>query len=88
MHPEAIIYVFEDIQTSTNAFKQFQVIQESRFEITVNIIANNNWTDKVKGEVVGSLKRNIDEDINYSINIVESIQREKSGKMRIVKSNL
>jgi len=88
MHPEAIIYVFEDIQTTTNAFKQFQVVQESKFEITVNIITNNSWSNEVKDEVVRSLKRNIGEDINYRINEVDSIQREKSGKMRLVKSNL
>lgn len=88
VHPEAIIYVFEDIQSKSNAFKQFQVIQESIREIIINIIPNVNWSDHVESEMINSLKRDIDTDINFSINLVESIERENSGKMRLVKSRV
>ena len=88
VHPEAIIYVFEDIQSKTNAFKQFQVIQISRTEIKVNIIPGDRWCSDVQLELVDALKRDLDNDIFYEINLVNSIEREKSGKMRLVKSNI
>lgn len=88
VHPEAVIYVFEDVQSKSNAFKQFQVIQESISDIVINIIPNVNWSDRVELEMIHALKRDIDSDINFSINLVESIERESSGKMRLVKSRV
>lgn len=88
VHPESIIYVFEGFQSQSRSFRQFQVIQESKFEMSVNIIASSCWTTSMEEKLLEALKRDVDEDIKYTISLVDSIERESSGKMRLVKSNL
>jgi len=85
VHPEAIIYTFENLQTKTNAFKQFQVIQLSPSRISINIIVNSNWNDEVREALFKGLKSDIGKDIDYRLNFVNEICREDSGKMRLVK---
>ena len=88
IHPEAVIYVFEGIQSKTNAFEQFQVVQESLDQVLVRIIPNKNWSDDIQRMLVSDLKRDISNDINYNIQIVDEIFREKSGKLRLVKCEI
>jgi phenylacetate-CoA ligase len=88
VHPEAVIYVFEGIQSRTNAFSQFQAIQEERDRILVRIIPNKSWTDEIKAILIRELKRDISADVVFNIEIVQEIVREKSGKLRLVKCNL
>lgn len=88
VHPEAVIYVFEGIQSKLNAFKQFQVIQEARDRITVNIIPNHNWSENARTRLLDGLRRDISDQINFDIRLVESIEREPSGKMRLVKCRI
>lgn len=88
VHPEAVIYIFESIQSKTSAFEQFQVIQESRSQVLVRVIPNKNWTANIHDMLIRDLKRDISNDINYRINIVDEIYREGSGKLRLVKSEL
>lgn len=87
MHPESIIYVFEQLQKDTNAFKQFQVIQNSISDIEIKIIANCNWSDAVSKKLLNELKSNIDLYVNFRIELVTNLPRERSGKMRLVKRN-
>lgn len=87
IHPESAIYVFEKIQQDTNAFKQFQVIQHSPSEIEAKIIPNKNWSEAISRRLLEELKLNIDQSVQFRIILVESLPREKSGKMRLVKRN-
>jgi phenylacetate-CoA ligase len=87
MHPESVIYVFEQIQKDTNAFKQFQVIQHSENDIEAKIITNNNWSEVISERLLKELKLYIDQSAHFRITLVESISREKSGKIRLVKRN-
>jgi len=88
VHPEAVIYVFEGIQSRTNAFSQFQAIQEAKDRILVRVIPNKSWTDEIKAILIRELKRDISADVAFNVEIVSEIVREKSGKLRLVKSNL
>ncbi|HCW91038.1 MAG TPA: hypothetical protein DHU56_13450 [Marinobacter sp.] len=88
MHPEAVIYVFEGIQSRTNAFNQFQAVQEAKSRILVRIIPNSNWNDEVKESLVDNLKRDISNEVMFEVKIVSEIKREKSGKLRLVKCNI
>lgn len=88
IHPEAVIYVFEGIQSKTNAFEQFQVVQQSIDHVLVRIIPNKNWSGDIHDILVRDLKRDISPDINYTIDIVDEIYREGSGKLRLVKCEL
>lgn len=87
MHPESVIYVFEQIQQDTNAFKQFQVIQHSTTDIEAKIITNKNWSEAISERLLAELKVYIDQSAQFRITLVESLPREKSGKMRLVKRN-
>ena len=88
VHPEAVIYVFETIQSSTNAFTQFQAVQEAKDRIVVKIIPNRSWSNDIKHELVRQLRRDISADVSFDVAIVEEIAREPSGKLRLVKCNL
>lgn len=88
VHPEAVIYVFEGLQSRTKAFNQFQAIQESKSRIVVRIIPNSGWSDEVKSMLVDELKRDISNNVDFDVQIVSEIKREKSGKLRLVKCNL
>lgn len=87
IHPESVIYVFEQIQQETNAFKQFQVIQHSVNDIEARVIANRKWSEPIRSYLVSELKENIDKNLCFRITLVDSLSREESGKMRIVKRN-
>jgi phenylacetate-CoA ligase len=88
IHPEAIMYIFENLQQKHKAFKQFRVIQKSEEIINVEIVPEAAWSDDIKGQVEAELKYVIGESVNVDILLVQEISREKSGKMRVVKSEL
>ncbi|GGC72793.1 phenylacetate--CoA ligase family protein [Marinobacter halophilus] len=88
VHPEAVIYVFEGIQSKTSAFEQFQVVQKSQDQILVRIIPNKNWSEDILDMLILGLKRDLSSDISYKVDIVDEIYREKSGKLRLVKCEM
>lgn len=88
IHPEALIYIFEDLQIKHSGFSQFQIVQESLEELTVNIIRTALWSDNLAVLIQQTVHQQISNDINCRFNYVDAISREKSGKMRVVKSLL
>ncbi|WP_139800604.1 phenylacetate--CoA ligase family protein [Geothermobacter hydrogeniphilus] len=85
IHPEAVIYVFEGIQKDKNVFNQFQVIQTDLSKITIKIVPADEWDDSVVDIILKELKNNISNSIDYNFEFCSAIDREASGKMRIVK---
>lgn len=85
IHPEAIIYIFESLQSKTNAFKQFQAIQTGPDKINIKIIPNKNWNNDVESVLLQQLARDIDAGIEFKIQLTDTLSREASGKMRLVK---
>ena len=88
LHPEAIMYIFEGIQSKYKAFKQFQVIQEKIDSFTANVVPTDKWSDSVAQMIQAVVKEKICDDITVECHIVDTIAREASGKMRVVKSRL
>jgi phenylacetate-CoA ligase len=88
VHPEAVIYVFEAIQSETNAFDQFQVVQEDARRILVRIIPNAKWTDSIHKKLLNDLQRDISNDVEFEVRFVDEIKREPSGKLRLVKCDI
>jgi phenylacetate-CoA ligase len=86
LHPEAIMYIFEAIQKKSGSFKQFQAIQEDLDSFVINIVPTKHWSEGVQYEIEASLKKHISQDIKTRFNLVDLIPREKSGKMRVIKS--
>lgn len=88
IHPESIIYIFENMQSKAANFKQFQVVQESLESVSINIVPNKRWENSAGARLVNDLKRNVFNGFRYTINIVDKIEREGSGKMRLVKCRI
>lgn len=88
IHPEAAIYIFEDLQKELNAFSQFQIVQDSLYSLKIYIIKNPLWSDDLKDKIRMSIHEKISADIECEFHFVETLSREKSGKMRVVKSLL
>ncbi len=64
-----------------------QIIQENPQEITVNLIADKKFDNKMKSNFVHNLKTRLGENISYTINIVEDIPLGPNGKFDAVKRN-
>lgn len=86
IHPEAVIYIFEGIQEKMPVFKQFQVIQTELNTILVNVVPNRSWKESYGDALRKQLALAIGSEFRYEVNLVESLPRENSGKMRVVKS--
>jgi len=88
LHPESVMYIFEDIQKKGRAFSQFQAIQDTLNQFTINIVPSKTWSKKTEGVISEALRKYISPTVTAKFNIVDCIPREKSGKMRVVKSNV
>lgn len=88
LHPEAIMYIFESVQNGNGSFKHFQVIQEELNSFNINIVPSKHWSKGIQQELEGKLKQYISPEINTHFKLVDSIPRENSGKMRVIKSNI
>lgn len=88
IHPEAVIYIFEGIQKQIPVFKQFQVIQTDIDSITVNIVPNLSWDESFEVTLKNRLAQALGTEFKFDVKQVDSLTRENSGKMRVVKSLL
>ena len=88
VHPEALMYVFEGIQSRTSAFDKFQILQCSIDSFLVRVVKNSTWNPGVEASLIQSLKKVLGENAGLKIDYVSTIERERSGKMRVVKSML
>ncbi len=88
LHPESVMYIFESIQQQGPIFKQFQVIQETQSHFVINVVPQGEWSEQIAGEITAELRVNLSSDITTKFHLLESIPREKSGKMRVIKSNV
>jgi len=88
LHPEAVMYIFEAVQKKSGSFKQFQAIQEDLDKFVVNIVPTKHWSEGARQEIEAGLRKHISQNIKTHFNLVNHIPREKSGKMRVIKSQL
>lgn len=88
VHPEAVIYVFEGLQQRFRSLRQFQVIQTALDRLLVNLVVGEGWDTSHERLVMVELRRALDERISIELKYQNVIDREASGKMRLVKSAL
>lgn len=88
IHPEALIYVLEDFKSESNAVLQFQAIQRSHKKVDILVVPNDGWNDGIAARLKERMRTKLSAGIDYSIHVVAEIAREKSGKMRLVKSEV
>lgn len=88
IHPEALIYIFEELQQKHGAFNQFQIIQRRIDKLDAFIIPTQKWNYDIKEKITESIHSKIDSSMNIEFIECSEIKREKSGKMRVVKSEI
>ncbi len=87
-HPEIVMYIFEDIKNRMGGVSQFQVIQESIDGILVKIVKSNDYFPDIENHISNEFNVRLSPSIITRFEYVNSIERENSGKLRLVKSNL
>jgi phenylacetate-CoA ligase len=87
-HPELVMYIFEHLKQRTDSISQFQVIQESLDSILVKIVKSSNYDSTVENYIANEFKKRLSPTIVTKFEHVDFIEREKSGKLRLVKSNV
>jgi phenylacetate-CoA ligase len=85
IHPESLIYVFENLQSKTLAFKQFQAEQISLNKIIIRLVPTSLFSAEIAEMILSRLRADVDPKIEFEILISETLNRERSGKMRLVK---
>ena len=87
-HPEILMYVFEELKTRNPGIDQFQVIQKRHDLLTINLVTGEGY-DKTTEKVTTECIRNVvHRDFTTVFNYTNSIPREASGKLRIIKSEI
>ena len=87
-HPEIIMYIFEDIKDNVGGIDQFQVIQESIESLCIRIVKADDYSLDMEKYIDKEIKARLDTNISTRYEYVDEIQREASGKLRLVKSNI
>lgn len=88
LHPEAVMYVFESLQAETEAFRHFQAIQTDLNHFEVKIIPTPHWCDEIAKRLTDMMQRHIHPNLIVQTELVDTIERERSGKLRVIKSLL
>lgn len=66
----------------------FQLIQDRLDLLEVKMVVNKQFDNTQELNFIKALRERVGNSVQLSINYVEDIPREKSGKFRIVKNNL
>lgn len=93
---EVIKYKDKIIYSTTLSFllwkfkniKECQFIQEYEDEIKVNIVRRKDYSEKDTRELIETLKRMLDDELNVHINFADYIPRTKMGKFAFIVSRL
>lgn len=88
VHPEALIYIFEELQRTNRVVRQFQIVQQRNFELVVRIVPGRDWSHEYVKEIESRVEIVLQEPVRCNVVLVEYIEREASGKMRVVKSEM
>ena len=70
-----------------DGMKQYQIRQESKGHIVVSVVPQNSFRESNTGEIISALQ-NILPDSNIEVRKVDHIEKEKSGKYKIVVSDV
>lgn len=76
------------LRTAVSGIKQFQVVQESYGEISINLIVDNSFIESEKQKLLKKIYENCGDGMNVHINIVDNIPLTKSGKHRFIISKV
>lgn len=87
-HPEVLMYIFENLKTNNAGISQFQVIQKDASLLKINLIKGPNYHNDTEKLITERIHLDIHQDFHIDFNYVNKINREDSGKLRIIKSEI
>ena len=84
LHGLALIYVLRDIP----GVGEFRIVQESLAHTRVEVVAGDIDRDKLVAVIQESFRRRLGQQVAVTVDFLESIPREQSGKFRYVVSKV
>jgi phenylacetate-CoA ligase len=84
MHGLALIYVLRDVL----GLKQFKIIQETVARIRVLVIPDSTFRDTVVSDIIAGCRARLGGSVNVTVEKVDQIAPEASGKFRYVVSRV
>ncbi len=87
-HPEVLMYIFEELKSSGAGISQFQVIQISVDSFLINIVHDMSYKKETEEEILNRIREKIHPGFSVNFCYVDEIMREKSGKLRVIKSEI
>lgn len=87
-HPEALIYLFEMMKEEGLPVAQFQVEQVSIERLMIRLVPRQELNARVYERIETLIRKHISPKFEFEFVTVAAIPREKSGKLRLVKSRV
>lgn len=84
-HPEYFLYVFEDLKKQGAVFSQLQVVQHEPLKVSINLAGANELAVEVKASIEARFREALSDQCEIFFNRLPSIERERSGKLRVIK---
>jgi phenylacetate-CoA ligase len=76
-------WVFPELKDHVWCISQYQIVQESRNKIVLRIVKGRQYDDKLVQVIIDKARKDLEgEDVTLSMEIVNEIPKEKSGKRR------
>jgi len=88
VHGEYFNYIAEEIRGLGLGLKQYQIIQKDRNSLEVRIVKDIHYTDRTQVYIGNKIKEKLGKDITITYSFVHNIDREPSGKLRLVKNEI
>lgn len=87
-HPEIIMYIFEELKDRYGTIRQFQVTQRNKNVLEVVIVPTAQYDPDTETVIRSMIRDKIDASFDVLVSYEAQIYRERSGKIRLVKSEL
>lgn len=86
-HPEIIMYIFEELKDSQSGISQFQVVQKTKSLIEVVIVPSKQYKKSTEQLIANRIHEKVHPGLEIRFVYSDTIQREKSGKLRLIKNS-
>lgn len=84
-HGEFFLYMIENINKAGISFQGVQFVQSPDLSIVVRLVGENLDEQTLSNYFKNTIAEKMDDNVDVSVDFVEEIQRESSGKLRVVK---
>lgn len=84
-HPESVLYVFEDLRNTGTTLPPFQAVQCQDGEVEFRFETDEARLEQISAIIAQRILDAFHGDLRPSFNVVAKLERETSGKLRVVK---